>query len=226
MFDKKGRVLSVHKSPSNQNVTSKYTIITFLPRNLFEQFRRIANIFFAAIAILQFFPKFSTISPGLVILPLLAVLAITAAKDGYEDIKRHQADHKVNHSIVHVLGGPEYENKNPMQGKAKTFVKGIPLPKRKNKTNKQGGKEDVLGGNADGLTANEAVTGAAPQGQNLSRMRSQVSTWEEDPQAVDSAKELGWHRTIWEDVKVGDIVKIYENEQFPAGMSNCSFRLC
>lgn len=216
MFDKKGRVLKEHKYSSNQNVTSKYTIITFLPRNLFEQFRRVANIFFLAIAILQFFPKFSTISPGLVILPLLAVLAITAAKDGYEDIKRHQADHKVNHSIVHVLGGPDYENKNPMQSKAKTFVKGIPLPKRKSKKAKHGGKEDVLGG-ADGLTANEPVTGAAPQGQDLSRMRSQVSNWEDDPQAVDSAKELGWHRTIWEDVKVGDVVKIYENEQFPAG---------
>lgn len=31
---------------SNQVLTSKYNIITFLPRNLLEQFRRIANIFF------------------------------------------------------------------------------------------------------------------------------------------------------------------------------------
>jgi phospholipid-translocating ATPase len=31
---------------SNQVLTSKYNIITFLPRNLLEQFRRVANIFF------------------------------------------------------------------------------------------------------------------------------------------------------------------------------------
>jgi phospholipid-translocating ATPase len=31
---------------SNQVLTSKYNVITFLPRNLLEQFRRVANIFF------------------------------------------------------------------------------------------------------------------------------------------------------------------------------------
>lgn len=29
---------------TNQVVTSKYTIFTFLPRNLLEQFRRVANV--------------------------------------------------------------------------------------------------------------------------------------------------------------------------------------
>jgi phospholipid-translocating ATPase len=215
-FDKKGRITKDSRYTSNQNVTSKYTILTFLPRNLFEQFRRVANIFFLAIAILQFFPKFSTISPGLVILPLLAVLAITAAKDGYEDIKRHQADHKVNHSIVHVLEGPGYENLNPMKSKEKTFVKGIPMPKIKSRKGKKGQETtDVLSGQA-GQAADEPRS-AVPGGQDLSRMRSQVSNWDEDPEAGDAANELGWHRTNWEDIKVGDVVKIYENEQFPAG---------
>jgi phospholipid-translocating ATPase len=43
--DKKGRPLSSRRFDSNQNVTSKYTIFTFLPRNLLEQFRRVANVF-------------------------------------------------------------------------------------------------------------------------------------------------------------------------------------
>lgn len=43
-FDAKGRVLKEHVYPTNQVITSKYTIITFLPRNLLEQFRRIANM--------------------------------------------------------------------------------------------------------------------------------------------------------------------------------------
>ena len=210
MLNEKGKVLKGHKQPTNQVITSKYTIITFLPRNLFEQFRRVANIFFLGIAILQFFPKFSTISPGLVILPLIAVLAITAAKDGYEDIKRHQADRKVNHSIVHVLGGPGYENVNPMKSKAKTFVPGIPMPQRRSK---KGKKQDEDGQ----LHADVPPPTATPHGQDLERVRTQVSTWDDDPEAGDSPRELGWQRTIWENVKVGDVVKLYENEQFPAG---------
>ncbi|KAF7311179.1 Phospholipid-translocating P-type ATPase [Mycena kentingensis (nom. inval.)] len=120
-LDPKGRVKPEHKHLSNQVITSKYTLLTFLPRDLLEQFRRVANVFFLAIAVLQFFPKFSTISPGLVIFPLLVVLTFTACKDAYEDTKRHQSDRKVNHSIVRVLDIP---NNNAMKGKHRTFLMG------------------------------------------------------------------------------------------------------
>jgi phospholipid-translocating ATPase len=43
-FNKKGKVLKDHVYHSNQVITSKYTIITFIPRNLLEQFRRVANV--------------------------------------------------------------------------------------------------------------------------------------------------------------------------------------
>ena len=33
--------------------TSKYTLLTFLPLNLFEQFQRAANFYFACLLILQ-----------------------------------------------------------------------------------------------------------------------------------------------------------------------------
>ena len=42
-YDKKQRVTKDHVYATNQVITSKYTIITFLPRNLLEQFRRVAN---------------------------------------------------------------------------------------------------------------------------------------------------------------------------------------
>lgn len=41
----KGKVKKEHIYQTNQVITSKYTIITFLPRNLLEQFRRIANVY-------------------------------------------------------------------------------------------------------------------------------------------------------------------------------------
>jgi phospholipid-translocating ATPase len=40
----KGKVKKEHVYSTNQVITSKYTIITFLPRNLLEQFRRVANM--------------------------------------------------------------------------------------------------------------------------------------------------------------------------------------
>jgi phospholipid-translocating ATPase len=205
-FDKKHRPLKDKQFASNQNITSKYTVITFLPRNLLEQFRRVANIFFLGIAILQFFPKFSTISPGLVILPLIVVLAITALKDGYEDVKRHQADHKINNSVVHILGGPGYENLNPTEGKTKTFIKGVPLPRRFRKKTKH-----------DHTAPVPTRTDSIPDDHGIRRTRSQVSNWDLDPEAGDSPDELGWQRAAWEDVKVGDFVKIYDHEPVPAG---------
>jgi phospholipid-translocating ATPase len=221
-YDKKGRVLKNKSFCSNQNITSKYTIITFVPRNLLEQFRRVANIFFLFIAILQFFPKFSTISPGLVILPLIVVLAITMLKDGYEDIKRHQSDHKVNHSVVHVLGGGGYVNPNPTKPKSKTFVRGIPLPHRRSKKKAAAEKEARKSLNLDPERA--ASPPPRMSHEEIRRVQSHVSNWDDDPEAGDSPKELGWQRTIWEDVKVGDIVKIYDNEQIPAGKSPCTGR--
>jgi hypothetical protein len=44
-YDKKQRVLREHQFYSNQVITSKYTLITFLPRNLLEQYRRVANVY-------------------------------------------------------------------------------------------------------------------------------------------------------------------------------------
>lgn len=43
-YDHKGRVKKEAVYTPNQVLTSKYTIITFIPRNLLEQFRRVANM--------------------------------------------------------------------------------------------------------------------------------------------------------------------------------------
>ncbi|WAQ89995.1 hypothetical protein PtA15_11A687 [Puccinia triticina] len=92
--------------PNNQIQTAKYSLLTFIPRNLAEQFRRIANAFFLLIVILQFLPQFTQLNPILGALPLLLVLASTAAKDAYEDIRRHAADHKTNHQLADRLIHP------------------------------------------------------------------------------------------------------------------------
>ena len=41
---------------SNSICTSKYTALTFIPKNLFEQFSKMANVYFLFIMVLQIIP--------------------------------------------------------------------------------------------------------------------------------------------------------------------------
>ncbi|KAF8647469.1 hypothetical protein AX16_006674 [Volvariella volvacea WC 439] len=135
------------------------------------------NRFFLFIAILQFLPWFSTISPAVAILPLIIILAVTALKDGYEDWKRHQSDKRVNHSVTQTLRGPAWKNPNAMKSKSKTFVRGL-IPGNRGRTSTKSVESDIEG--------------------------------------------LQWEQTLWEDIRVGDIVKIMDNEAIPADILICS----
>lgn len=63
--------------PTNYVSTTKYNLITFLPLSLILQFRRYANIYFLACAILQSIPLISPLSPLSAILPLIFVLSLS-----------------------------------------------------------------------------------------------------------------------------------------------------
>ncbi|KAK8858644.1 hypothetical protein IAR55_002873 [Kwoniella newhampshirensis] len=89
----------------NKVRTAKYTLITFLPKNLFEQFRRVANIYFLVMVVIQFFSAFGAPNAQIGMLPLVAILGITAIKDGIEDWRRVRLDDEVNNSATTKLGG-------------------------------------------------------------------------------------------------------------------------
>ncbi|KAM4555499.1 phospholipid-transporting ATPase IG isoform 1-T2 [Odontesthes bonariensis] len=86
----------------NRIVSSKYTVWNFLPKNMFEQFRRIANFYFLIIFLVQVIVDTPT-SPVTSGLPLFFVITVTAIKQGYEDWLRHKADNEVNKYPVTVL---------------------------------------------------------------------------------------------------------------------------
>lgn len=67
--------------------STKYTPINFLPKSLFEQFRRVANFYFLVAGILAFTPlaPFTAVSA---IIPLIAVITATMIKEGIEDWRR------------------------------------------------------------------------------------------------------------------------------------------
>lgn len=87
----------------NTVVNSKYTVITFLPLNFFEQFCRPINFYFLIVAVLQFIPSITPVSPLSTVGPLLVAFSITAAKEGYDDLMRHQQDKKDNNRTYRKL---------------------------------------------------------------------------------------------------------------------------
>ncbi|KAI6206385.1 Phospholipid-transporting ATPase [Aphelenchoides besseyi] len=86
------RLSNYKKFPTNKISTSKYTWFTFLPKNLWEQFQRWANIYFCIIVGIKY----------LGMIPLTVILLMTAVKDGIEDWRRKRADYRLNHNTVHV----------------------------------------------------------------------------------------------------------------------------
>src|SRR4051794_20148512 len=83
--------------------TSKYTILTFLPMNLFEQFRKVSNFYFLLNMVISLIPGASPISPASSVVPLLFVVGVAVIKDGYEDWRRHVADNHANAIVAHVV---------------------------------------------------------------------------------------------------------------------------
>ncbi|XP_059296742.1 phospholipid-transporting ATPase 1-like [Lycium ferocissimum] len=87
----------------NEIRTSRYTIINFLPKNLFIQFHRVAYLYFLAIAALNQLPPLAVFGRTVSLFPLLFVLSVTAIKDGYEDWRRHRSDRNENNREALVL---------------------------------------------------------------------------------------------------------------------------
>ncbi|KAF3777253.1 Phospholipid-transporting ATPase 1 [Nymphaea thermarum] len=94
----------------NEIRTSKYTVITFLPKNLFIQFHRLAYLYFLAIAALNQLPPLAVFGRTVSLFPLLFVLFVTAIKDGYEDWRRHRSDRKENNKEAEVLQGGSFHS--------------------------------------------------------------------------------------------------------------------
>lgn len=107
---------------NNTIVTSKYTIWNFLPKNLFEQFRRIANIYFLINVILIFATPDPPTSPWTSMLPLLFVVIVTMIKQGYEDILRHKEDNKINNSTIRIFKNGKFEEMKWKQIKSGDIV--------------------------------------------------------------------------------------------------------
>jgi len=88
--------ISIYNYKNNKIDTTKYTIFTFLPKALFLQFVRLANIYFLICAILQCIPIISPLSPATAVVPLVIVLSVSIIREGIEDYSRASLDKQQN----------------------------------------------------------------------------------------------------------------------------------
>uniref|UniRef100_A0A9J8A228 Phospholipid-transporting ATPase n=1 Tax=Cyprinus carpio carpio TaxID=630221 RepID=A0A9J8A228_CYPCA len=108
---KKKVFLCIKKSKYSGNAikTYKYNFLTFLPLNLYEQFKRAANLYFLCLLILQIIPQISTLPWYTTLVPLVLVLGITAIKDLVDDLARHRMDKEINNRRCDVLLNGRFE---------------------------------------------------------------------------------------------------------------------
>ncbi|MEE6478771.1 hypothetical protein FKM82_011992 [Ascaphus truei] len=109
----------------NKIKTTKYSLLSFLPQNLFEQFYRSANLYFLFLAILNWMPQVEVFHKEITMVPLAVVLFIIAVKDGVEDYKRYCFDRKINFSQTKIYhkSDEEYVEKCWKDVRVGDFVK-------------------------------------------------------------------------------------------------------
>ncbi|KAJ7724330.1 phospholipid-transporting ATPase 1 [Mycena maculata] len=204
--------------PRNKVRSTKYTILTFIPRNLYEQFRRVANLFFLTLVVLQLFPVFGAASGAVAVLPLAFIITVTAIKDGVEDYRRATLDEEVNTSPTTRLSAP---NPNQPRDPRPFFERLLGL-------NKPG----AVSKGVKKLRAAEAAQGGFESASTLAVDMLRVDNGEEGdarsmqtahsyppPAVIDPTMRPGaaqWERTLWKKLEVGDIVLLKDNDQIPA----------
>lgn len=108
----------------NQIKTSKYTVLSFVPKNIFEQLHRFANLYFVGIAILNFVPVVNAFQPEVNVIPICIILGVTAIKDAWEDLRRYKSDKVINNGecLVYSRKAQSYVQKRWKDVRVGDFV--------------------------------------------------------------------------------------------------------
>jgi len=101
---------SLSKFCKNAVHTTKYRWWSFIFKNLYEQFHRLANFYFLLAAVLTLVPQLTNLDPVTSLAPLIFVLGITALKEAYEDLKRASSDTEINNRICSALRNGEWKD--------------------------------------------------------------------------------------------------------------------
>ncbi|CEO98647.1 hypothetical protein PBRA_006761 [Plasmodiophora brassicae] len=89
--------------PPNRVRNQKYSLISFLPLVLYDQFRFFFNLYFLIVAISQFIPELQVGVLFTYVAPLVFVLTVTISKEAYDDFQRYRRDKEANSAMYEVI---------------------------------------------------------------------------------------------------------------------------
>ncbi|OMJ78300.1 hypothetical protein SteCoe_21934 [Stentor coeruleus] len=97
--------------PGNKLKLSRYSILSLVPKNLFEQFQRTSNIWFLIVSIFQLIPfQLNPTDSWTTIVPLSILLVLTLIKDAYCDRWLWKKDEIFNNLIYPCWDGEKFVN--------------------------------------------------------------------------------------------------------------------
>ncbi|KAJ7581685.1 hypothetical protein C8J56DRAFT_895271 [Mycena floridula] len=203
---------------------TKYTILTFIPKNLFEQFKRVANLFFLLLVVLQLFSVFGAASGPIAVVPIAFILTVTAIKDAVEDYPRATLDEEVNTSAATKLG--QWRNVN--QPTDPKNWEGDERCQEAARSRGWGSRDRIMLSKA-GDNDNASISTRDPKNSSVAQLSStdfgvkynQSVPSQSSVGVVDWQKRSGtarWERTLWKKLEVGDIVLLQDNDQVPANV--------
>lgn len=236
--------------PRNKIRTTKYTPLSFLPKNITHQFiHNIANIYFLTLIILGAFQIFGVPSPILAAVPLIVIVCITAFKDAIEDSRRTVTDLEVNNQITHILSQNEdsqsgyvYKNNNVNDEKVSLWRRFKKMNTRlvirfwgaskrnltkEGRANKERQKRNLelnrITSNARKSFDSDIIEPSPRNSLNPTASENPFSdqlrkSFQQQRREEHQSKEktLKFAKKYWKDVKVGDMLRIYNNDEIPA----------
>lgn len=183
---------------NNSIRSSRYTIWSFLPGQIWFQFSKIANMYFLIIGILQLIPGLSTTGTYTTILPLLVFLILTMAREGWDDYRRYRLDKVENGRLATVLygyrpGGVKGQLKRSLENPIEDFFNSVKI--------KRSGAEE---------------RGAANRVSVPSQLDDSCNTTVCSKRPNSEPEPEHWATVKWSQLHVGDIIEVKRNEQVPA----------
>ncbi|KAK3169501.1 hypothetical protein OEA41_008884 [Lepraria neglecta] len=177
--------------PPNAISNAKYTVWSFLPRTLYNEFSFFFNMYFLLVALSQIIPSLRIGFLSTYTAPLAFVLAVTLGKEALDDIARRRRDAEANKEEYTVL---RLQDRSKMEA-----------GKRSGRRRSQ-------------LQAKKGHTRGASKGTRLDAIEEEEENLGEGNQDALHNIEVDEIDIKSRDLKVGDVVKLGKDQRVPADL--------